>query len=215
MADAAEEKPNYLFNIKFSTSNGLFSPNGEYLMIFKSQYDKKNRSLTFNNIVIINLTEKETEKRITKLYKTGSIFSEKDKEYILELGLTQKDVDEIMKGSDIDSTFLIKTIVSTGQHGKANKEANLAHLQKIIIGDIINEKKDKKELIVNLRDLLRDNVNKKIQAGLGFNFKYSKKLDVKKTKSRSKSLRKSRRRKSKPRRKVKSPNKKKLIQNKN
>lgn len=134
MADAAEEKPNYLFNIKFSTSNGLFSPNGEYLMIFKSQYDKKNRSLTFNNIVIINLTEKETEKRITKLYKTGSIFSEKDKEYILELGLTQKDVDEIMKGSDIDSTFLIKPLYQQASMGKRIKKLILPIYKKLLLG---------------------------------------------------------------------------------
>lgn len=211
MADAAEEKTEHLVNIKFSTNKGWFSPNGEYLMIFKC--DEKNKFLTFNNIVIINLKEKETEKRITKLYKTGSIFSEKDKKYILGLGLTQEDVDEIMKGSDIDSIFLIKTIVSTGQHGKANKEANLACLQKIIEGNIIMKEKDMGGLIDNLKKLLRDEVKNKIQVGLSFNFKHSKKLDVKKTKSRSKSLRKSRR-KSKPRRKVKSPNQKKLIQNK-
>jgi hypothetical protein len=57
-----------------------------------------------------------------------------------------------------------------------------------------------------IRNLLRD----KFPRNYTLQFKHSKKLNVKKTKSRSKSLRKSRGRKSKPRRKVKSPKPKKV-----
>jgi hypothetical protein len=99
-----------------------------------------------------------------------------------------------------DNRVYIKNIVNA-RGEKKDREAT----EKFLKDNIKFEEKD--SLTTYIRKLLREQLRvvKKIPANVNYQFKHSKKLYVKKPKkSRSKSLRKS-----KPRRKVKTPNQKK------
>ena len=99
-----------------------------------------------------------------------------------------------------DNRVYIKNIVNAGGE-KKDREAT----EKFLKDNIKFEEKD--SLTTYIRKLLREQLRvvKKIPANVNYQFKHSKKLYVKKPKkSRSKALRKS-----KPRRKVKTPNQKK------
>ena len=218
MADAAEEKPEDLIYIKFSTtSNGFFSKEKkDYVIIFKYKKEERERKLVFNNIVIINLTDKTVNKLYKSVFKLTEDEEKSIKEMLVGFGFDKQQIIGMdFKTDSIDNTFLIKTIVSTGGSGGKSKQDFIEQLENIITGDIeIDTTREDNSMISKLKTLLRDKLNKAGLVGYSYSaFKHTKKLAVKKTKSLSKSLRKSKPhrkslRKSKPRRKVKSPNQK-------
>ena len=117
------------------------------------------------------------------------------------------EIDDLSKTDDIkqDNRVYIKNIVNA-RGEKKDREAT----EKFLKDNIKFEEKDQDSLTKYIRKLLREKlrVEKNIPANVNYQFKHSKKLYVKKPKkSRSKSLRKS-----KPRRKVKTPNQKKIKQ---